>query len=319
MLPSLYRLIIAQEDVETLNKLDIEVKELKKCLTLFTVDLDMERICVYLQQELESSLEPSEQRTFVAEVTLIDKQLSSIVTAISSAAEKSKAYRTSTPNPIRLSMSNGNPISLSIAAFNDEAFDLIELIDEDELNLITSAVNDLKSRLGLDTEKTPAMDWGSFGAVVSATFNKVNDGLNFYGIGTSILFTDVQYAWFLLLRAVTGYTLKAREVNAVRRTGKDVLTLIPFTIILIIPLSPIGHVLVFSFIQRFFPDFFPSCYTEKRQNLKRLYSEIERKSDDELLGPDNQLSDQIASIGRKTQESKIFRWLSVKIKDFTDQ
>jgi hypothetical protein len=34
-----------------------------------------------------------------------------------------------------------------------------------------------------------------------------------------------------------------------RRTGKDLLTLIPFTIILIIPLSPVGHVLVFSFIQ----------------------------------------------------------------------
>ena len=34
-----------------------------------------------------------------------------------------------------------------------------------------------------------------------------------------------------------------------RRTGKDILTIIPFTIILIIPLSPIGHVLVFSFIQ----------------------------------------------------------------------
>ena len=40
-----------------------------------------------------------------------------------------------------------------------------------------------------------------------------------------------------------------REVNAVRRTGKDLLTLIPTTIILIIPLSPVGHVLVFSFIQ----------------------------------------------------------------------
>ena len=43
--------------------------------------------------------------------------------------------------------------------------------------------------------------------------------------------------------------LSDREVNAVRRTGKDLLTLIPTTIILIIPLSPVGHVLVFSFIQ----------------------------------------------------------------------
>ena len=107
-----------------------------------------------------------------------------------------------------------------------------------------------------------------------------------------------------------------------RRTGKDLLTLIPFTIILIIPLSPVGHVLVFSFIQvgrpsllslslshthtilrylclylailstppstttnplphtpthshqRFFPEFYPSCYTDKRMNLRKLYSEV---------------------------------------------
>ena len=136
-------------------------------------------------------------------------------------------------------------------------------------------------------------------------------------------------------------------MNAIRRTGKDLLTLIPTTIILIVPLSPVGHVLVFSFIQvryhrtlthslqwrnyififpfkflilwnevrtdplfykvilrastwhlfspglhklinfslqRFFPDFFPSCYTEKRLNLRRLYAEIERKNDDDILG-----------------------------------
>lgn len=46
-------------------------------------------------------------------------------------------------------------------------------------------------------------------------------------------------------------------------------------IILLIPLSPIGHVLVFGAIQRFFPDFFPSCFTEQRQNLLQLYETAE--------------------------------------------
>jgi hypothetical protein len=61
----------------------------------------------------------------------------------------------------------------------------------------------------------------------------------------------------------------------VRRTFKDVITFIPFVIILLIPLSPIGHVLVFGAIQRFFPDFFPSCFTEQRQNLLQLYETAE--------------------------------------------
>lgn len=52
-----------------------------------------------------------------------------------------------------------------------------------------------------------------------------------------------------------------------RRTFKDTITFIPVVIILLIPLSPIGHVLVFGAIQRVFPDFFPSCFTERRQNL----------------------------------------------------
>lgn len=60
-----------------------------------------------------------------------------------------------------------------------------------------------------------------------------------------------------------------------RRTFKDIITFIPVVIILIIPLSPVGHVLVFGAIQRFFPDFFPSCFTEQRQNLLQLYETAE--------------------------------------------
>lgn len=33
--------------------------------------------------------------------------------------------------------------------------------------------------------------------------------------------------------------------------------------------------LVFGAIQRFFPDFFPSCFTEQRQNLLQLYETAE--------------------------------------------
>lgn len=123
-----------------------------------------------------------------------------------------------------------------------------------------------------------------------------------------------------------GGTLKPREVQALRRTVRDVLTFVPFTIILIVPLTPVvrvfaawqgrgagtrgrraglgsvglrrrvpcaapglsintptpvdsaccaspaptapqGHVLIFGFIQRYFPGFFPSQFTGRRQEL----------------------------------------------------
>lgn len=59
-----------------------------------------------------------------------------------------------------------------------------------------------------------------------------------------------------------------------RRNLKDLLTLIPYTIILAIPLSPVGHVLVFNILQRLFPGFCPSTFTERRQNLATLYDAV---------------------------------------------
>ena len=56
-------------------------------------------------------------------------------------------------------------------------------------------------------------------------------------------------------------------MQALRRTARDVLTFIPFAIVLIAPITPIGHVLVFSFMQRYFPGFFPSQFTTRRQQL----------------------------------------------------
>ena len=230
---------VSHEQMQQLRQLDLRAKDMSKRIKVFRMDLDMERICVYLQQELESSLEPAEQKLFVAEAALLDKQVSSLFSMQGDAA----------------------------------------LIDDDELSLVFNEVTDLKYRLGLETSSLVQIDWGSFGSLLTETGTKVRMGLSFYGEGTRMLVSDVQYAWALLVKAVTGTTLKPREVNVVRRTGKDLLTLIPFTVILVIPLTPIGHVLVFSFIQRFFPEFYPSCYTEKRLNLRKLYSEIERKGD----------------------------------------
>lgn len=281
---------MSPEDITTLRRLDLRSKEFEKRLKLFTLNLDMEKICAYLLQELEASTDPSDQRLLVAEVTLIDKQLSGLMAGL----QLAQAHEIDTVPEEALS-------------------GLIALIDDDELVFICNEVNDLKTRLGLDTQLISSLDWGSLGKVVSDTLAKVKAGLAFFSEGTKVLVSDVQYGWQLTLKAIQGYTLKprfvdhafscllfsyvlvmfCREVNALRRTGKDLLTLIPFTIILIIPLSPIGHVLVFGFIQRFFPEFYPSCYTEKRLKLSKLFAEVERKKEDQLvdLGSESALQD----------------------------
>ena len=75
-------------------------------------------------------------------------------------------------------------------------------------------------------------------------------------------------------RAVMGSTLRPREVQTIRRTTLDIFTFVPFIIILIIPLTPVGHVLIFSFIQRYFPALFPSQFSGRRQELMKKYEEL---------------------------------------------
>ena len=48
----------------------------------------------------------------------------------------------------------------------------------------------------------------------------------------------------------------------------------PFIVCICFPLPSPPHS-----AQRFFPEFYPSCYTEKRLNLKRLFAAVEKRSD----------------------------------------
>lgn len=267
-----------EEIVANYRRLEVKSKELDKRLKVATLHLDMEKVCAYLYQELEASTDPSEQKMLITEVTLIDKQLTSLLSGIQGDTYNMNNNNVNNNN-------NAEVVTMPMSSvISDESFiGLVSLIDDNELNFLCNTVQDLKTRLGLDTQMLSSMDWGSLGKVVSETFAKVKTGIAFFSEGTKLLLADIQYGWQVIVRAMQGYTLKPREVNSLRRTGKDVLTLIPFTIILIIPLSPVGHVLVFSFIQRFFPEFYPSCYTEKRLNLRKLFAEVERKKEEEEL------------------------------------
>eukprot|EP00904_Undaria_pinnatifida_P010440 jgi/Undpi1/6526/HiC_scaffold_20.g09005.m1 len=238
---------------------EAQVNHAKRQLQLHRIDVDMERICYYVEQEIRESTATSlsEYRLLVAEFGLLDAQLANLTKLVAELT-------------------------------GEEAEDGVDglVIDEDELELVSREVLDLKNRLGLDLENPAfSVDPEKVSRYVKETYEKIKDGLSFYWTGTKILGSDVGYALTLVTKAAQGSILKPREVRTLRRTAKDCVTFIPFMIILIIPLSPVGHVLVFSFIQRFFPDFFPSTYTDRRQNLLKMYTEVEKKVDWEEADP----------------------------------
>lgn len=154
--------------------------------------------------------------------------------------------------------------------------DTEQRVDADVVTIVNEQLNDFKLRLGIDYYVTGlTWDRDKIKQWLNELVDQTKKGLAFYVKGVQLFWNDILYCLRLVNRAAQGYTLKPREVRTIRRTFKDVITFIPVVIILIIPMTPIGHVFVFGAIQRFFPEFFPSCFTEQRQNLLELYESAE--------------------------------------------
>jgi hypothetical protein len=157
------------------------------------------------------------------------------------------------------------------------------LVADDELDALVRDIADLKSRLGITEDGGAGKDL-SLGMLaekcarsVRDAGGKVTDGAEFLSRGVRLLGEDVSGSLTLFSRTLSGSTLKPREVQTLRRTSRDLLTFIPFIVILIAPITPVGHVMVFSFLQRYFPGFFPSQFTSRRQELFRRFEELRRE------------------------------------------
>ncbi|BDA41254.1 probable mitochondrial proton/calcium exchanger protein at C-terminar half [Coccomyxa sp. Obi] len=169
------------------------------------------------------------------------------------------------------------PITAMAAAV--DAGDVL-LVDEADLRRLAVEIPDLRTRLGIGDAEVFAgagWTWMRTQAAVSDGVAKVRDGALFFTRGVRLLGSDISSAGRLFYRAGAGASLKPREVMALRRTARDVLTFIPFAVILIAPLTPVGHVLIFSFLQKYFPGFFPSQFTTRRQELMTRYEELKRQ------------------------------------------
>ncbi len=225
------KLIRAKE----IRAMDDSVTSVRRTLAVRVLQLEMEKIFGSLADEVARTSLLAEQRLLIAEFGELDERLLEWAVYID----------------------NGEPL----------------LVRDDALGEVASDIQYLKTRLGLDGAlyTSQALDWLQAKQLFAVGWRKTRAGLEFYARGFRLFVGDLVYASKLIRRVVWGYTPTPREVRTLRRTGRDMLTLVPFTIILIAPLTPVGHVLVFSFIQRNWPDFFPSTFSERRQALMVRY------------------------------------------------
>ncbi|KAJ1453512.1 hypothetical protein M885DRAFT_524225 [Pelagophyceae sp. CCMP2097] len=259
----------------SLRRADAHMVAARGSATLAALELAMELSCRLLEDEVTSEAYRgpgrASSRRVVAEFALLDAQLAAL-----SRDARSVGWAVLRPE-LELISREIRDFATRLGALSDFEFaHLLEPIADAPLaTLRTADQRSDPTKFSTWTAKLPsALAQVTLGA--DKTMAQVRRGLAFYFDGTRLLAADVSFCASLVAKALfEGETLGARDVRVLRRTVKDLTTAVPFIIILIIPLTPVGHIFVFSAIQRFFPDFFPSCYTERRQNLNRLYAAAE--------------------------------------------
>lgn len=250
------KLIRAKE----IRAMDDNVNAVRRTLAVRVLQLEMEKIYVALTEEFERGL--------------ISMNIDS----------SDKGYKGNNSNEAAFVITEFGELDsklLDLSDYIDQREPL--LVADDTLGEVANDIQYLKTRLGLDATlyTSSTLDWLQVRQIFMVSLKKTRTGLEFYARGFRLFTGDLVYAGKLVKRVIWGYIPTPREVRTIRRTGRDLLTLIPFTIILIAPLTPVGHVLVFSFIQRNWPEFFPSTFSERRQGLMKRYENYAEARRDE--------------------------------------
>ncbi|PIN20957.1 hypothetical protein CDL12_06352 [Handroanthus impetiginosus] len=86
-------------------------------------------------------------------------------------------------------------------------------------------------------------------------------------MGTQLLFVDISDTLRFLGKKLCGHKVTKRERKKIQRTIADTAMLIPITILMLIPVSAVGHAAMLAAIKRYIPCLIPSPFSEERLDL----------------------------------------------------
>jgi len=141
-----------------------------------------------------------------------------------------------------------------------------------ELELLLEQMGTLASELSMANVTTSRI-W-SVRKMGAQAVRQAEMALRFCWRGLRIFAGDVVECTYLTARLLRGQGLNQRDIRTLKRTATDAVALVPYTIIMVIPLSPPGHVFAFSLLNRCFPAAVPSAFTTQRQDIDEIYSRI---------------------------------------------
>ncbi|XP_052174392.1 uncharacterized protein LOC127789538 isoform X2 [Diospyros lotus] len=86
-------------------------------------------------------------------------------------------------------------------------------------------------------------------------------------MGTQLLCIDILDSLELLMKQLRGHKVTKRERGKIQRTLADIASLIPITILMLLPVSAVGHAAMFAAIQKYMPGLVPTPYSSERLDI----------------------------------------------------
>ncbi|XP_018476676.1 uncharacterized protein LOC108847828 isoform X2 [Raphanus sativus] len=113
-------------------------------------------------------------------------------------------------------------------------------------------------------------------SVIEKTLDQIKETSTDVWQGTQLLAFDSAAAMELLRRSVIGDELTEKEKKALRRTMTDLASVVPIGVLMLLPVTAVGHAAMLAAIQRYVPGLIPSTYGTERLNLLRQLEKVKQ-------------------------------------------
>ncbi|KAL9236216.1 hypothetical protein vseg_010916 [Gypsophila vaccaria] len=105
--------------------------------------------------------------------------------------------------------------------------------------------------------------------------------------GTQLLAIDTAAATGLLRRTIIGDELTDKEKKYLRRTLTDLASVVPIGVLMLLPVTAVGHAAMLAAIQRYVPALIPSTYGSERLDLLRQLEKMKQTDTDDAKLEEN--------------------------------
>ncbi|OUM54356.1 hypothetical protein BVG19_g3736 [[Candida] boidinii] len=141
--------------------------------------------------------------------------------------------------------------------------------ENDKIESISPSASD-KILIKNDVVETKLVENNSNGTdeKKESLWTKIKHEANHYWNGTKLLGYEIKISSKLFIKMLSGYELTRRETSQLTRTTSDLLRLIPFSVLVVIPFAE----LLIPIIVKIFPNFLPSTYESEKDRKKKTVS-----------------------------------------------